>query len=161
MGSGYPRDKFGAADGFGGQRYGSPAAQNSQFTSRPAAAGGGYGGLSGSTGGSFANYDGFNSTIPSSGLPANMEEMTEEEREEAKVQMTKNAIVDELRATLNTGERIDAKLNDTITGLVGMNEELLRQGEKLHAGHKHIIISRIWPQRPLLVLQVLISHHRG
>ncbi|KAK4111762.1 hypothetical protein N656DRAFT_779854 [Canariomyces notabilis] len=142
MGSGYPRDKFGAADGFGGQRYGSTEAQNSQFSSRPAAAGGGYGGLSGSTGGSFANYDGFNSTVPSSGLPANMEEMTEEEREEAKVQMTKNAIVDELRATLNTGERTEAKFDDGIAMLGSLTKTLLEQGDSLQHTKKSLVASQ-------------------
>ncbi|GAB1310982.1 hypothetical protein MFIFM68171_01192 [Madurella fahalii] len=152
LASGYQKDKLGASDGFGRDRFGSPALpQSNQHPPRPTQNQGGYGGLGDENGALFANYSGpqkfaaaQNPPQPGAqaggqGRPMNWNEMTDQEKEDYQVQETKTQIVDTIRDTKASGARSVAMVNQFVNGTMSINEQLMRDRERLHQAHRNLI----------------------
>ncbi|KAK4252254.1 P-loop containing nucleoside triphosphate hydrolase protein [Corynascus novoguineensis] len=150
MGGGFSNEKFGAQDGVGKSRfepatspYNSPALASSQRQR-------GYGNLGDSSSGDlFANYGGPSKQTTSPGLgqtgasydPSTQygeeREMTEEEKEEALVNDTKQQILQTMGETNQIGSRAHARAIEANERMRLMNEQLLRQTDMLNNAEKN------------------------
>ncbi|KAK4170208.1 hypothetical protein QBC43DRAFT_305590 [Cladorrhinum sp. PSN259] len=139
---GYGNDRFGAQSGYGANRYNNDAA-SVQNHALPPQRQGGYGGLGGDDNPLFSGYSQQPGRDASSVPPqeqfdelrdeyGNRREMTEEEREEAQVQMNKGEIVDTLRDTVSSTKRSRQMLEDAQERMISMNKQLARDAEILN-----------------------------
>jgi hypothetical protein len=139
-GTGFPKEKYGAADGFGNNRFDTP--DSSRYGAPPARpSGGGYGNLDSSRGALFDGYK-----PPSARQPAgpgsgagpqgqygrDFSQMTEEEREEAEVSDYKRQILEEQKATNDVGRRNYQRMVEANERMRLMNEQLLQNTEALN-----------------------------
>ncbi|KAL2022763.1 hypothetical protein VTK56DRAFT_4579 [Thermocarpiscus australiensis] len=151
IGSGYPREKFGAQDGIGSNRYDNNASSRyGQSAPLPSQRQGGYGNLGGSEGGLFINHGGpstqTGTTIPAqSGVlnDASMhidqpEQMTEEERAEAEVERTKAEIINTNIATIDSADRSLGMSEQLIEQMLGVNNHLRTQGETISSTKRNL-----------------------
>ncbi|KAK3310507.1 uncharacterized protein B0T15DRAFT_518697 [Chaetomium strumarium] len=134
LGSGYPREKFGAVDGVGRNRFDAPSAPSyNQSTSLSSQRPGGYGNLD-TDGGLFANYTPPSKQTASSGVPGpdgvadagqaydDRPPMTEEEEDE-------KSAVDRLNQMMDAG----------IMSIEDSQRRLLEQGETLAHAHNQAV----------------------
>ena len=143
VGPGYPREKFGASDGVGRNRFESSAPSHDHSASLPSQRQGGYGNLDSSNEGLFLNYNGPSKPITrpnpaqnydSYGTPvqdADSQLMTEEERQEAEVQDTKAQITREIQESVQTSERIRYGVDQAFERMLETTMQTEEQRKKL------------------------------
>ncbi|KAK4151187.1 P-loop containing nucleoside triphosphate hydrolase protein [Chaetomidium leptoderma] len=160
MNSGYPREKYGAPDGVGRNRFEPPApSPYGRPAGSPSQQQGGYGNLDTGSGGLFDNYNGpqrqaLGSDSPQFGAPGaaeqtqvDMSNMTEEEREDAEY----NAINGEIKQTRNETEysldRSLARAREMRERNAMVMDTLGRQGDMLRHANSHMVESEVQGQR--------------
>ncbi|KAL2161437.1 hypothetical protein VTH06DRAFT_7998 [Thermothelomyces fergusii] len=155
MGTGFAKERYGAQDGVGQNRF-EPATSPYAGSASPSLQNqGGYGNLGASSSGDlFATYNGSSkqSMSPAPGRndasynPAmeqsETREMTEEEKEEALVNSTKAEILNLMYQTNEAGMRVEAKAIEANERMRLMNEQLLRQSEMLNSAEKKTFKTR-------------------
>lgn len=151
MGTGFPREKYGASDGVGKNRFEPAPSPYGNSTAPPPQRQGGYGNL-GDTGGGglFDNYkppsNGSFSPVPgqtegsygSQDPYMDRSQMTEEEREEADVQIQKDQINDLRRQDKAASYRI-LQMTEQSVAMSANNLQTTRdQGDRLAEAHKNL-----------------------
>jgi hypothetical protein len=144
MGTGFPREKYGASDGVGKNRFETAPSPYGNSTGAPPQRQGGYGNLGDTgSGGLFDNYNGpakqaagpvsgqAGAPYDPSGQYGESQLMTEEEREEAEVNDIKARIEQEQMQTNEVGRRNYARMVEANERMRAMNTQLLQNSETL------------------------------
>ncbi|KAK4105328.1 hypothetical protein N658DRAFT_555843, partial [Parathielavia hyrcaniae] len=147
VGNGFSREKYGAQDGFGGNRFGSSSTSPyDRSDGLPSQRQGGYGGLDTESGGLFANYkpprqqvadSSLGQADPFSGGPGQYrdpQQMTEEDE----LDWTKAEIVGTKVATNDVARRNISRLAAANEQFDAMNGQLVREWEMLKNAEKNI-----------------------
>ncbi|KAK4128610.1 hypothetical protein N657DRAFT_639097 [Parathielavia appendiculata] len=147
VGNAFPREKYGARDGFGGNRFGSSSTSPyDRSPGLPSQRQGGYGGLGTENGGLFDNYkppsqrfadQSSDQVGPFSGAPGqygDSQQMTEDEE----LEWTKAEIVGTKVATNEVARRNVSRLAAANEQFDAMNEQLVREWEMLKNAEKNI-----------------------
>jgi hypothetical protein len=143
--SGFPREKLGAQDGFGRNRFEpSNTSPYDRSAALPSQRQGGYGGLDPESGGLFANYQPPSQRTPgpsqvqadpssgASGQYGDSQMMTEEEE----VDWKKNQIVETTRDTRDVARRIKESSNVFLHGVYAVAQQTHDQGRVLTEAEK-------------------------
>ncbi|KAL1841265.1 hypothetical protein VTJ49DRAFT_7267 [Mycothermus thermophilus] len=165
MGTGFPKDKYGAADGFGKNRFDTPDS-NSSGGPRPSPRPGGYGNLDPDDGRSalFAGYNGAAKQTPGprsdvpggpgyGAMPGTQQtfvdksQMTEEEREQYEYDEIKNEVNQVRNETEDSLDRSLARAREARERNAQMLESLNRQGEMLAHANQLTVETEVQAKR--------------
>jgi hypothetical protein len=164
MGAGFSKDKYGAQDGVGRNRFeptSSPYGNPTPFTSQRQ---GGYGNLDDGRGALFAGYNAGpkSTTSPSLGQPGGSygdsmqydesQPMTEEERADAEAEGYKAQIEETQAAANDVGRRNYANMVAANERMLALNTQLLQDSEVMKRAEANMDKTRISEAQRLLLL---------